>query len=134
MCWISRPSMFVSCPRSRTDLLGRWVMFLRGKPRCDQGVPAHTETASDFFPRFGFRPTQRAAVDSAVQKSVEFTSACPASTHVLVATLDEAAELRAANHIPFELPIVTDAGWCGSSAPRRAFASVPRADSYAAPT
>ena len=61
-----------------------------------------TETASDFFPRFGFRPTQRAAVDSAVQQSVEFTSACPASAHVLVATLDEAAELRAANHTPHD--------------------------------
>ena len=67
-----------------------------------------TETANGFFPRFGFHPTQRAAVDSAVQQLVEFTSACPASAHVLVATLAEAAELRAANHIPFELPIVTD--------------------------
>jgi hypothetical protein len=66
-----------------------------------------TETACGFFPRFGFHPTQRATVDSAVQQSVEFTSACSASTHVLVATLDEAAELRVANHIPFELPIVT---------------------------
>ena len=67
-----------------------------------------TETASGFFPRFGFHPTHRAAVDLAVQQSVEFTSACPASMHVFVATLDESAELRAANHIPFELPIVTD--------------------------
>jgi hypothetical protein len=59
-----------------------------------------TKTASGFFPRFGFHPTHRAAVDSAVQQSVEFTSACPDSAHVLVATLAEAAELRAANHIP----------------------------------
>jgi len=63
-----------------------------------------TETASGFFPRFGFRPTQRAAVDSAVQQSVEFTSACPASAHVLVATLDEAAEQHAASYIPQDAP------------------------------
>jgi len=61
-----------------------------------------TETAMDFFPRFGFRPTQRAAVDPAVQQSVEFISACPASAHMLVATLDEAAELHAANHTPHD--------------------------------
>jgi amino-acid N-acetyltransferase len=46
-----------------------------------------TETATDFFPRFGFRPTTRASVDPAVQQSVEFVSACPTSAHVLVATL-----------------------------------------------
>lgn len=46
-----------------------------------------TETAGDFFPRFGFHPTERAAVDVAVQQSVEFISACPASAQVLVASL-----------------------------------------------
>ena len=34
------------------------------------------------------------------QQSVEFVSACPTSAHVLVATLEEAAELRAANYTP----------------------------------
>ncbi len=38
-----------------------------------------TETAGDFFPRFGFQPVTRAQVAPAVQQSVEFTSACPAS-------------------------------------------------------
>ena len=42
-----------------------------------------TETAGDFFPRFGFRPTTRAAVPSAVQQSVEFREACPASAVVM---------------------------------------------------
>ena len=37
-----------------------------------------TETAGDFFPRFGFHLTERTAVEPAVQQSVEFTSACPA--------------------------------------------------------
>jgi amino-acid N-acetyltransferase len=46
-----------------------------------------TETAGDFFPRFGFRTIDRSAVDPAVQQSVEFTSACPASAQVLVASL-----------------------------------------------
>jgi L-amino acid N-acyltransferase YncA len=54
-----------------------------------------TETAADFFPRFGFRPTTRAAVDPAVQQSVEFVSACPASAQVLVATLAGAPDVRA---------------------------------------
>lgn len=38
-----------------------------------------TETAGDFFPRFGFRPIARDAVDAAVRESVEFTTTCPAS-------------------------------------------------------
>ena len=38
-----------------------------------------TETAADFFPRFGFQAIPRAEVPPAVQTSVEFTSACPAS-------------------------------------------------------
>jgi amino-acid N-acetyltransferase len=49
-----------------------------------------TETAGDFFPRFGFHPTERAAVEVAVQQSVEFTSACPASAQVLVVSLSSA--------------------------------------------
>jgi amino-acid N-acetyltransferase len=52
-----------------------------------------TESAGDFFPRFGFHPTERAAVDVAVQQSVEFTSACPASAQVLVASLSSEQEL-----------------------------------------
>ncbi len=45
-----------------------------------------TETAADFFARFGFHAIDRSAVDAAVQQSVEFTSACPASAQVLVAS------------------------------------------------
>ncbi|MGH7569254.1 MAG: arsenic resistance N-acetyltransferase ArsN2 [Gemmatimonadales bacterium] len=46
-----------------------------------------TETAGDFFPRFGFRKITRAEVEPAVQRSVEFTTACPASALVMVAKL-----------------------------------------------
>lgn len=43
-----------------------------------------TETAAAFFPRFGFQVINRAAVDDAVQQSVEFMDACPASATVMV--------------------------------------------------
>ncbi len=46
-----------------------------------------TETASAFFPRWGFRPIERAAVPMAVQQSAEFTHACPASALVMHTTL-----------------------------------------------
>lgn len=46
-----------------------------------------TETASAFFPRFGFRSIERAAVPVAVQQSAEFTYACPASALVMMTTI-----------------------------------------------
>jgi amino-acid N-acetyltransferase len=46
-----------------------------------------TETAADFFPRFGFRLTARAAVPATVQQSLEFAGACPASALVMVKEL-----------------------------------------------
>ncbi len=48
-----------------------------------QSVVLLTETAAGFFPRFGFRPVARAAVPAAVQASVEFQGACPASATVM---------------------------------------------------
>ena len=42
-----------------------------------------TETAADFFPRFGFERAEREAVPAAVRQSVEFTTACPASATVM---------------------------------------------------
>lgn len=46
-----------------------------------------TETAGDFFPRFGFRPIARADVDPAALQSVEFTTVCPASALVMALEL-----------------------------------------------
>jgi len=46
-----------------------------------------TETAVPFFSRFGFAVVPRTAVDPAVQQSVEFTIACPASAVVMVREL-----------------------------------------------
>lgn len=48
-----------------------------------------TETAGDFFPRFGFRPGARAEVAPAVTQSVEFTSACPQSALVMALSLQD---------------------------------------------
>ncbi|MGH7644462.1 MAG: arsenic resistance N-acetyltransferase ArsN2 [Gemmatimonadales bacterium] len=42
-----------------------------------------TTTAGGYFPRFGFRVISRGEVDPAVQRSVEFTTACPASALVM---------------------------------------------------
>jgi amino-acid N-acetyltransferase len=52
-----------------------------------QTIYLFTETAADFFPRFGFRPVARADVAPAVQQSVEFMSACPESALVMRAEL-----------------------------------------------
>ncbi|MEO8286029.1 MAG: arsenic resistance N-acetyltransferase ArsN2 [Chloroflexota bacterium] len=47
------------------------------------GIYLLTETAGDFFPRFGFAPVTRADVPAGVRQSVEFTSACPESALVM---------------------------------------------------
>lgn len=46
-----------------------------------------TETATDFFPRFGFQPIARADVAPVVQQSVEFTTACPVSAQAMLRCL-----------------------------------------------
>lgn len=38
-----------------------------------------TTTAADYFPRFGFTTADRAAAPAALQQSIEFREACPAS-------------------------------------------------------
>jgi len=43
-----------------------------------------TETASDFFPRFSFRPIPRSEVVQAVHNSLEWTIACPVSAQAMV--------------------------------------------------
>lgn len=42
-----------------------------------------TTTAERYFPRFGFERIERAAVPAEVARTVEFTSACPASAVVM---------------------------------------------------
>ena len=47
-----------------------------------------TETASKFFPRFGFRAVNRDEVPSSVRASVEFTTACPSSALAMGLSLE----------------------------------------------
>ena len=46
-----------------------------------------TETASGFFPRFGFRPIPRSEVAPAIHASTEWTTACPETAQAMVADL-----------------------------------------------
>jgi amino-acid N-acetyltransferase len=46
-----------------------------------------TETAEQFFPKFGFRSIARTAVAPAVRQSEEFTTACPESAIAMVTEL-----------------------------------------------
>src|SRR5437660_9712822 len=46
-----------------------------------------TETASGFFPRFGFRPIPRSEVAPAIHASTEWTTACPDTAQAMVANL-----------------------------------------------
>jgi thioredoxin type arsenate reductase len=48
-----------------------------------------TETASKFFPRFGFQPIERSAVPEALKQSVEFTGACPDSALAMAVRLEQ---------------------------------------------
>ena len=47
-----------------------------------------TETASQFFLRFGFRQVSRSQVPDTVKRSVEFTSACPTGAQVMARHLE----------------------------------------------
>jgi amino-acid N-acetyltransferase len=46
-----------------------------------------TETAAEFFPKFGFQPVPRSEVDRAVLDSPEFTTACPVTALVMARPL-----------------------------------------------
>jgi amino-acid N-acetyltransferase len=58
-----------------------------GRERGVATVYLLTETASEFFPKLGFRPIARADVDAAVLGSAEFTMVCPQSALVMVRSL-----------------------------------------------
>ena len=47
-----------------------------------------TETAADYFVRFGFQRIERRAASSAIYLSIEWTSACPASAQAMVLSLE----------------------------------------------
>jgi amino-acid N-acetyltransferase len=43
-----------------------------------------TETAGEYFPRFGFHPITREAVSPAIHQSIEWTTACPDSAQAMI--------------------------------------------------
>jgi amino-acid N-acetyltransferase len=57
-----------------------------------QEVYLLTETAADYFPRFGFQLIDRSATSPALHQAVEWTSACPASASVMVLHLESREE------------------------------------------
>lgn len=68
-----------------TQLTEAAIALARG--RGIQTLYLLTETATDFFTRFGFAVIPRADVAAAVRESVEFTTACPASAVAMVREL-----------------------------------------------
>jgi len=54
-----------------------------------QNIYLLTETAQDYFTRFGFHPIDRAAVAPAIHTSVEWTSACPETAQAMVFSIEE---------------------------------------------
>src|SRR5262245_34519551 len=65
-----------------------------------------TETAGEFFPRFGFQLIERQAVAPEVQQSVEFVSACPDSALAMVARLAPRPAWRARGATPDDAPVI----------------------------
>ncbi|UCF41465.1 MAG: GNAT family N-acetyltransferase [Gemmatimonadota bacterium] len=69
----------VALTRAALDLAGQ-----RGVRR----VYLLTETAGEFFPRFGFRSIERAAAPPEVQQSVEFMCVCPETAEAMLLELE----------------------------------------------
>lgn len=58
-----------------------------GRERGARTMYLLTETAAEFFPRFGFRAIARDQVAPAVRQSVEFSGACPDTAQAMMAEL-----------------------------------------------
>jgi amino-acid N-acetyltransferase len=74
-------------PAYRSQALGSQLvetMLAYGKRFGIRHLYLLTETATEYFPRFGFRPIARDAVSPAIHGSVEWTSACPVSAQAMV--------------------------------------------------
>ena len=77
-------------PVSRKRLLGQQLVsfLLEHAQHLEiQEIYLFTETASAFFPRFGFSPIERSSVSPAIHASKEWTSLCPVSAQAMVTTL-----------------------------------------------
>jgi len=82
-------------PANRSHGLGQQLVEERLREARRRGIQEGyllTETAGDYFPRFGFRPIERSAVSAAIHASVEWTSACPESAQAMVLQMEPAEE------------------------------------------
>lgn len=71
----------------RGKSLGKQItadLISRAKSRSTKSIYLLTETAHDFFLKFGFKDIRRAEVPDGVKGSSEFTTACPASAVCMV--------------------------------------------------
>lgn len=62
-------------------------VLARARERGAREVVLLTTTAADYFPRFGFRRIDRAAVPPEAEPSAELRGACPDTAVVMLATL-----------------------------------------------
>ena len=65
------------------EALVRWALHAAQSRRVRDGYLL-TETAADFFPRFGFHQTPREQVPAAILQSIEYSSLCPTSATSMV--------------------------------------------------
>lgn len=93
-------SVAVSPQHQGKGIADALVRRLLEEARCDciHDVYLRTTTAEGYFPKFGFAPVSVEAVPEAVQGSVEFRGACPASAVTMACCLarDESATHGAA--------------------------------------
>jgi amino-acid N-acetyltransferase len=78
-------------PAHRREALGRQLvetMLAYGKRFGIRKLYLLTETATEYFPPFGFRPIAREAVSPAIHASVEWTTTCPVSAQAMILDLD----------------------------------------------
>lgn len=82
-------SVAVDGPRRGAGLGGRLTAAALAHARAHGVGTVYllTETAAEFFPRFGFRPIARDAIAPAVRASPELTGACPDTAVAMVREL-----------------------------------------------
>lgn len=74
-------------PAQRGNALGKTIvndLLAIARSKSIRKVFLLTETAHDFFLKFGFKDTDRASVPLEVQKSSEFSSVCPVSAACMI--------------------------------------------------
>ena len=87
----------VVSPAQRGNGVGRRLVehiLLRAEEAGVEDLFLLTTTAEEYFPRFGFTRTTRAAVPEAVKSSAEFRGACPDTAVVMERRLGSGARSR----------------------------------------